>query len=125
MYKIVISLCAFVALSSSALNRGPSSHYLTPDQYSVDSNYTDCFNSTDGDNIYKYSIPHLNSSLPNITFSDFKGKVILIVNVATYCMSTFEYPRYNQLKDEFGDQLVIVAFPSNNFLNVCLSHDIL
>jgi hypothetical protein len=122
MYKIVVSLTAFIALSSSALNRSPYSHYLTPKEYElpISVNSTDCFNSTDGDNIYRYTAPQLNSSLPNITFSEFKGKVVLIVNVATYCVSAYQYPQFNKLIDEFGDALEIIAFPSNNFWNVCI-----
>jgi hypothetical protein len=122
MYKIVISLSAFIALSNSALNRNPYSHYLTPTEFEklINTNSTDCFNSTDGDNIYRYTVPQLNSSLPNITFSEYKGKVVLIVNVATYCDSTFQYPQFNKLIDQFGDALEIIAFPSNNFFNVCI-----
>ncbi len=122
MYKIVISLTAFIALSNGALNRSPYSHYLTPKEFEllISVNSTDCFKSTDGDNIYKYTVPQLNSSLPNITFSEFKGKVVLIANVATYCVSAFQYPQFNKLKDQFGDALEIIAFPSNNFFNVCI-----
>jgi len=118
MCKILIALCAFIALSSCAEPRGPSSHYLTPKQFqSSDVNFTECYKSTDGDDIYRYSIANLNSTLPNITFSEFKGKAILILNVATYCRSPIEYPQLNKLKEEFGDKLVIVGFPSAQFLN--------
>jgi glutathione peroxidase len=117
MYKTIISLCAVIALVSCEFNFGPSSRYLTEDKYTLDVNYTDCFNSTDGDSIFKYSIENINSSLPNITFSALKGKILLIINTATYCQSAIEYPQMNKLKEEFGDQLVIVGFPSNNFWN--------
>lgn len=121
MYKIVITIYALIAFSDCALNSNPSSNYLTPYQYSVDQNFTECFSSNDGDNIFKYTIENLNSSLPDIRFSDFKGKVIFIINVATFCRSTKDYRQLNQLVEQFGDQLVIVGFPSNNFLNVCFN----
>jgi hypothetical protein len=118
MFQILIALSAFIALSSSVEQRGPSSHYLTPKELELDVNFTDCFKSTDDDNIYLYSVPNLNKSLPDIKFSEFRGKAILILNVATYCRSPIEYPQLNQLKDEFGDKLVIVGFPSAQFWNV-------
>lgn len=124
MYKIVISLCAFLSLSSCSFNRTSHSRYLTPAQFLVDSNFTerfvDCFNSTDGDNIYRYTIPRLNSSLPDIKFNDFKGKVILLINTATYCRGTVEFPQYNKLLEQFADKLEIVAFPCNQFKGVSI-----
>jgi len=99
------------------VNRGPSSHYLVPVQLELDVNYTDCYPSTDGDNIFKYTVPHLNKSLADISFNAFKGKPILILNVATFCRSPIEYPLLNHLKDQFGDQLEIVGFPGAQFWN--------
>ena len=95
-----------------------SGHYLTPDQETKDRPWVQCSAATDDDNIFKYSIPYLNQSLGLLDFSKFRDKPMLLVNVATFCESTIEYPLYNQLKDRFGDNLVIVAFPCNQFDNV-------
>lgn len=92
-------------------------HYLKANEELKDRPWVYCAKPSDDDSIYRYSILHLNQSLGAIDFAEFKGKPILLVNVATFCESTIEYPLYNQLKDQFGDQLVIVAFPSNNFQN--------
>lgn len=47
----------------------------------------------------------------------YKGKVILIVNVASQCGLTKQYPSLEKLYDDKKDQgFVILAFPANNFL---------
>lgn len=94
-----------------------SGQYLTREQYQADNNYVDCFDPTDDDNLYNYQISNLNQT-GQINFADYLGKVILLVNVATYCRSTREYPQLNQLQSQFGDQLVVVAFPCTQFKNV-------
>lgn len=91
--------------------------YLVAEAELKDKPYVDCSRPTDDDNIYKYSIKYLNSSLGTLDFSSLKGKPILLVNVATFCESTIEYPLLNGLKDKFGDKLEIVAFPSAQFEN--------
>jgi len=50
-----------------------------------------------------------------IRFADFKGKKILVVNVASECGFTPQYQQLQELYDHFKDQLVIVGFPANNF----------
>lgn len=48
--------------------------------------------------------------------ADFKGKVILIVNVASQCGFTPQYSALEALYKKYKDQgLVIVGFPANNF----------
>lgn len=106
-------------LSSSAkADLELSGHYLSLEQENKDRPWVPCAAPTDDDSIYKYSIPYLNQSLGLLDFSQFRGKPLLLVNVATFCESAIEYPFYNQLKDRFGDKLQIFAFPSNQFDNV-------
>ena len=50
-----------------------------------------------------------------INFSDFKGKKILIVNVASKCGYTPQYEDLQVLHRKYSDRLAILAFPSNNF----------
>ncbi|MEL6671695.1 MAG: glutathione peroxidase [Bacteroidota bacterium] len=48
----------------------------------------------------------------------YKGKVILIVNVASKCGLTPQYKPLQELYDAYKDQgLVILGFPANNFMN--------
>ena len=77
-----------------------------------------CSEPTDNDSVFNYSIPYLNESLGQINFNDYRGKVILLVNVATFCESTIEYPMYNDLIRKYGDKIQLVGFPCNQFWNV-------
>ncbi|QQS31127.1 MAG: glutathione peroxidase [Sphingobacteriales bacterium] len=52
-----------------------------------------------------------------ITFKHFKGKKILIVNTASECGYTSQYAQLQELHYFFGDKLVIVGCPSNDFGN--------
>ncbi len=51
-----------------------------------------------------------------IKMSDFKGKNILIVNVASKCGYTPQYKSLQELYKNNKDKLHILAFPSNDFL---------
>jgi len=50
-----------------------------------------------------------------IDFSQFKGKKILVVNVASKCGYTRQYDGLQKLYQQYQQKLVIVGFPANNF----------
>ncbi|MGO3847263.1 MAG: glutathione peroxidase [Pseudoalteromonas prydzensis] len=51
-----------------------------------------------------------------IDFSDFTGKVVLIVNTASKCGFTPQYEGLQQLHAKYAEQgLVIIGFPCNQF----------
>ncbi|SFB09892.1 glutathione peroxidase [Algoriphagus aquimarinus] len=50
-----------------------------------------------------------------VDFSTFKGKKIIIVNVASKCGYTPQYEALQKLYSENSDKLVILGFPANNF----------
>jgi len=50
-----------------------------------------------------------------IDFAKFKGKKILVVNVASKCGFTRQYAGLEKLYEANKDKLVIVGFPANNF----------
>ena len=53
-----------------------------------------------------------------VDFSSFKGKKLMIVNVASKCGLTPQYEKLQQLYDTYHDKnFEIIAFPANNFLN--------
>ena len=69
--------------------------------------------TTTGESIYDFKINSLEGK--EIDFAKFKGKNLLIVNVASKCGFTPQYADLEKLHDEFGDQVVILGFPANNF----------
>jgi glutathione peroxidase len=48
-------------------------------------------------------------------FSAYKGKKLLIVNTASECGYTPQYAGLQKLYEAYGDRLVVIAFPANNF----------
>ncbi|MEX2513252.1 MAG: glutathione peroxidase [Cyclobacteriaceae bacterium] len=50
-----------------------------------------------------------------VKFSKFKGKKLLIVNVASKCGFTPQYAELQELYETYKDEVTILAFPANNF----------
>lgn len=50
-----------------------------------------------------------------LDFSTFKGKKILVVNVASECGYTPQYQQLQELYENFSDKLAIVGMPCNDF----------
>ena len=63
--------------------------------------------------IHKFTIASIEGE--EIDFADFKGKKIMVVNVASECGFTPQYQQLQELSEQFPEQLVIVGFPANNF----------
>jgi len=54
----------------------------------------------------------------NISLGDYSGKVLLIVNVASYCGFTAQYKDLQKLHEIYSEKgLKILAFPCNDFGN--------
>lgn len=51
-----------------------------------------------------------------VDFARYKGKNLLIVNTASKCGYTPQYEALQKLHEQYGDQVVILGFPANNFL---------
>src|SRR3954451_6581221 len=52
-----------------------------------------------------------------VSLADYKGKVVLVVNVASKCGFTPQYEGLEKLYEKYKDQgLVILGFPANNFM---------
>lgn len=66
-------------------------------------------------NAYEFSFGSLMSSDP-LALSNYKGKVILIVNTASECGFTPQYKDLEQLYEKYKDKgLVVIGVPSNDF----------
>ncbi|HVK96872.1 MAG TPA: glutathione peroxidase [Flavisolibacter sp.] len=50
-----------------------------------------------------------------LPFEKLKGKKVLLVNTASDCGYTPQYEALQKLQEQFINQLVIIAFPSNDF----------
>ena len=65
-----------------------------------------------------YSLSTVQNDGESISMEDFKGKVVYATNVASQWGATRrEYARFETLNDRWGDNLVIMAFPSREFGN--------
>jgi glutathione peroxidase len=64
--------------------------------------------------IYTFTLPSIDGK--PMPLADFKGKVVLMVNVASQCGYTPQYTALEALYEKYKDQgFVIVGFPANNF----------
>ncbi len=63
--------------------------------------------------IYDFKVPGLTGE--DIDFSRFKGKKILIVNVASKCGYTPQYEALEAMYEKHKDSIVIIGFPANDF----------
>jgi len=65
-------------------------------------------------NIYDFSIRSIHGK--EVSFTDYKGKVLLIVNTASKCGFTPQYEELQELYQTYQQQgLEILGFPSNQF----------
>jgi len=71
--------------------------------------------STSSPSIYDYKIQALDSD-KEINLADYKGKKILIVNVASKCGFTPQYEDLQKLSMQYDDKLVVIGFPCDQFL---------
>ncbi len=50
-----------------------------------------------------------------VDFSKYKGKKIVILNVASKCGYTPQYADWQKFHEAHGDKVVVLGFPANNF----------
>lgn len=93
---ILIAVVAVVGFRSAAQKRKNTLIGTTPNDFHALS-----YQSIDG---------------KNISMSDYKGKYVLCVNVASKCGFTPQYETLEKLYEKHKDKLVIVGFPCNQFL---------
>ena len=75
--------------------------------------FTQYSSMTDTASIHSFKVESIDGKI--IDFSDFKGKKILIVNVASECGYTKQYAQLQELYELHQENLVIIGFPSNDF----------
>jgi len=68
-----------------------------------------------GPSFYDFKMKAINGE--EISFEKYRGKKVLIVNVASKCGFTPQYEDLQKLNEQFGDKVVILGFPANNFMH--------
>jgi glutathione peroxidase len=70
--------------------------------------------SDNSKSFYSLSAEDINGEI--ISMDTYKGKKVLLVNVASHCGYTPQYEGLQQLYETYQDSLVVLGFPSNNFM---------
>ena len=70
--------------------------------------------SMNASSFYDYEAKSIDGQIVN--FKDFKGKKIIVVNVASKCGYTPQYADLQKLYEKYKDEIIILGFPSNDFL---------
>ncbi|PKN79643.1 MAG: glutathione peroxidase [Candidatus Cloacimonetes bacterium HGW-Cloacimonetes-1] len=66
--------------------------------------------------IYDFEMTAIDGKI--VKLSDYKGKVVMIVNTASKCGFTKQYKDLQELYSKYEkDGFVILGFPANNFMN--------
>ncbi|MBC7966664.1 MAG: glutathione peroxidase [Fuerstia sp.] len=66
------------------------------------------------DSIHEFKMKNIEGK--DVELSEFKGKVLLVVNVASKCGATPQYEQLQALQDKYKDKgLVVVGVPCNQF----------
>ena len=63
--------------------------------------------------VYDFKMNSIEGKL--IDFSAYKGKTLLIVNVASKCGNTPQYKDLEKLHETYGSKVTILGFPANDF----------
>ena len=71
------------------------------------------FDQTMESSFYDFKLKDINGK--EVDFSEYKGKKLLLVNVASKCGYTKQYAQLQELYANHSDKIIILGFPANNF----------
>ena len=63
-----------------------------------------------------YDLKAISIDGEEVSFEKYKGKKVLIVNVATKCGYTYQYEDMQKLNDLYEGKVAVLGFPANDFL---------
>lgn len=101
MKKILIAFTIIAFAFTASVQKQDPSAVLTLDQMMMEKS------------IYDFKMKDINGE--EVDFSQFKGKKLLLVNVASKCGYTKQYEDLQKLHQEHGEEVTIIGFPANNF----------
>ncbi|HSJ69920.1 MAG TPA: glutathione peroxidase [Anditalea sp.] len=104
MNKIIL-LLALLAMSCNVENKvtdeSVSASMLTIDDMIMPKNF------------HEFKLKNIDGE--EVDFAQFKGKKVLLVNVASKCGYTSQYAELQELHEKHGDKITVLGFPANNF----------
>lgn len=68
---------------------------------------------TPAKNVHDFSFTSIDGK--KVDLSQFKGKKLLLVNTASKCGFTKQYAGLQELSERYGEDVVVIGFPSGNF----------
>jgi len=72
------------------------------------------FTSRAADSVHEFTVPSITGE--DMDLSQYKGKVLLIVNTASKCGFTKQYAGLVEVQNAYADRgFVVLGFPANNF----------
>ncbi len=63
--------------------------------------------------LYDFTVNDLQENPVNL--ADYKGKPVVIINVASKCGFTPQYADWQKFHEEYGEKIAVLGFPANNF----------
>ncbi len=102
MKALIISVVVLVAVVLISGFKMLSSRNKKPDMSNVPKSF--------------YELSYNSIEDKKVLMSEYKGKYVLVVNVASKCGYTPQYETLEKLYEKHKDKLVIVGFPCNQFL---------
>jgi glutathione peroxidase len=99
LISFLLSLVALVSCSSQSARQRPA----------------DATTSQSSTSFFDFKMPDLESG-KTVDLSQYKGKKIVVLNVASKCGYTPQYADWEAFYKEHGDKVVVLGFPANNFM---------
>lgn len=65
--------------------------------------------------LYDFTLDDLQGN--PVHLSDYKGKPVVIINVASKCGFTPQYADWQKFHEKYGDKVTVLGFPANNFMS--------
>ena len=65
--------------------------------------------------IYDFKIKSLDNK--DLDLSQYKGKKVVLVNVASKCGFTPQYADWEKFHETYGDKIIVIGIPANNFMS--------